>query len=83
MKTMYRVVEENVDGCGGEITAFVEFSRSLSIKEGFAFQSALQQAKKNRDEGDDTGTVVKNALKIFGLKDGQLCSSPYEATFVF
>ena len=82
-KSVYRVAELNVDGCGGEATEYVEFSRQLSKEEQAQFSAALKVAKENHGEDADTSGMVEAALKIFGKLDGKVCYPPFEGAFEF
>lgn len=83
-KTVYRVTEVNVDGCGGSATEFVSFTHKLSKNEEGFFSQALKAAKESSDEMSTTDMIqdTLNAMAKIALY-GEICYAPYEGYFAF
>lgn len=68
--TALRVVEENVDGCGGDAIMYVVFSRAIDTEITDAFQAILRNVKNEHAEEDfDTEEMVNAAIKRFNSSD--------------
>lgn len=84
---IYRVTEENVDGCGGDATEFVQFHKPLNQTESALFAHALREAKIDSLGKDySTGDMIEDALAKFAVESGikgVICGAPYEGAFEF
>ena len=83
-KAVYRVIEADVDGCGGDAEEYVKFDRKLTNSECDAFRDALRKAKAD-ERYQDTADMVTAAIRIAGLDGigGKVCTTPFEGEFDF
>ena len=82
---IYRVTEENVDGCGGDATEFVLFHQRLNQAESALFVRILQEVKQASMDVDTAG-MIEDALTKFAEEsgiEGVICGAPYEGAFEF
>ena len=72
-KRIVRVVEENVDGCGGDAEIFVECTEPLTAALAEQLSVQLRQAKIDHANDDyDTEDLVEAAVEKFNDKNGLL-----------
>lgn len=88
-KLIWRVTENNVDGCGGTATEFVLFDTEMSDRYGL-FLDCLSRARKEAIQdgsGDyETSDIINDALAAFETKTGihgAICEPPYAGGFDF
>lgn len=82
---IYRVTEENVDGCGGDATEFVLFHQTLNQAEAALFARILQEVKQTSEDVDTAG-MIEDALARFAEEsgvEGVICGAPYAGEFEF
>lgn len=87
MSYIYKITEENVDGCGSDAEEYVSSDTELTERESSTLSRILTAVKETEDYEDmDTNDMVKEALEKFEALTGKklvMTSSPFAGTFTF
>ena len=87
MSYIYKITEENVDGCGSNAEEYVSSDTKLTETESSELSRILAAVKETEDYEDmETGDMVEEALRKFEDTTGKkltMTSSPFEGTFTF
>ena len=71
-----QVVEQNVDGCGGQAEEYVECSCDITEEIADRFSDLLREEKENIENADfSTGEYVEAAIEHFNVSADE-CPSP-------
>lgn len=82
---IYRIEEEDVDGCGGTAYAYASFAQELNTKQEELLRQDLK-AVKQESEDTDTDEMICSALERFHLQTGiacSMCDSPLAGVISF
>ena len=82
---IYRLQEENVDGCGGIAYAYVSFAQNLDAQREELLHQTLKFVKQ-KSEDADTNEMICMALEKFHLQTGiacSMCDSPLAGVISF
>ena len=84
---VYKITEENVDGCGEDAVEFISANTPVSGRAALLFEECLRKSKLDYGNRDfDTSSMVEEALKAFSAQTGikvELCAAPYQGEFKF
>lgn len=82
---IYRLQEENVDGCGGTAYAYASFAQELDVQQEELLHQTLNFVKQE-SKGDDTDEMICLALEKFHQETGiacSMCDSPLAGVILF